>query len=1163
MCEPWKHWRGKWAKRMMPPAKSQVDDALFDELVLAFDQRAVEGESSLDQAELTNVPAEMQQRLGAIQACLKLLVLAREPNSTVNKAESSENANLPNKLNEPSTSPVNRPERPYSFGDRIGRFAIDKEIGRGSGGLVFRAYDPEVQRWVALKIPMPGILTDAALRQRFVQEAQAAGGLSHPHIVPVFEAGEDLFLCYLVSELVRGPNLAVWLREQKTPISPQGAARLMVDLADAVEHAHSRGVLHRDIKPSNILLEPWEASFQPGREAIPFRARLADFGLAKVTAGMDLTASGSLLGTVNYMAPEQARGKVREIGPASDVYALGAVLYELLTGQTPLKGENHPDTLRRIVSDEPLSPRKLRRSIPRDLETICLKCLAKEPGQRYPSARVLEEDLRRFLDNRPIFAHPPSALNVVAKWMSRNPLLAGSLGLCSAAIVALLVVLLLFVHEQSAALVSAHKARSRDLLQMYPERMSAAEEHIRSGEPALARELLGAYETLETGIQDPRGPEWDFLWRQSQAPQPSRVFRHEAPIHSFDLSPDEKWLVSGDNQSRLQVWDFATGQLTRQVTAHQDQAWEIQNVRFIPHTDLVISSDQKGYVQFWRVGSWDKVAEHQIHDGSVHGLAMSADGQTIITGSREGKVKVWGLTDLVPKQEGTGGATANFKTPDPLHSFEMTGEVYAVDLAEDGRVAAGADDGLIIWDNVRLGPARHLLQNGWPYKLMAVRFANHGRQLVSTGWFLSGKPKVDNATAKKAPKRSVANDPAHVTWICETDSAVPLTGIPTPRFVGNTIAVSSDEQMVAIGGVKGEIELWRIPRGDFEHIEQTRFVACEGFVRALRFSRDGKRLISAGDNRQIAVWEIAALPRRLFTRHLIHSDNVNQVAYSADGSLLTTGSKDGTMAILESQTGRRVATLGIAGRDYFKAQLTQDKQTLFAMTEDLNFVEVWDVPSERQVRSLGLSANRLEDIALMPDGSAIAMTLQPPDRDWQVSLWDTRTGDQQRVLFTSPHRPFWICISPDGGQLAAGTAGGKLIIVNMRTYEKHEISLANTIIPVVFSPNGKQIAAANRLGQIYLIDAADGRVTWTYPATSTMAMNGLAISPDGRLLAVATGDGFVDCYHLANRQRLLHLNTAPYVPGTMEFSPDGNDLTVCLMDVPEWFRGGVLTFHLR
>jgi tetratricopeptide (TPR) repeat protein len=340
---------------------------------------------------------------------------------------------------------------------QVGRFIIHQEVGRGSFGVVYRAFDPVLSREVALKVPHPHVLASSELRARFQHEAQAAAGLDHPNLVSVYESGEVDSLCFIASAYCPGPTLAAWLREHKEGMPHRQAAELVATLAEAVEHAHRRGVLHRDLKPANILLAVSDqrsaispnqhgssAGLTADRCLLIATPKITDFGLAKLlesdTPGR--SQSGDIIGTPSYMAPEQADGVKRTLGPAADVHALGAILYELLTGRPPFQGETLLETLLLVRSADPVPPRRLRPGLPPDLETICLKCLQKEPGKRYRSAQALAGDLQRFLHGQPILARATPLWERAWKWARRRPAAAALLAVSLFAAAVLLGVIL-------------------------------------------------------------------------------------------------------------------------------------------------------------------------------------------------------------------------------------------------------------------------------------------------------------------------------------------------------------------------------------------------------------------------------------------------------------------------------------------------------------------------------------------------------------------------------------------------------------------------------------------------------------------------------------------------------------------------------------------------
>jgi serine/threonine-protein kinase len=344
----------------------------------------------------------------------------------------NEAVTLPAAAPEPSAAPGRTTAAPADYcaagpgpGHRLGDYELLEELGRGGMGVVYKARDFRLNRLVALKMILVGHFATPAEVQRFRAEAEHTAQLDHPHIVPVFEVGEHGGQPFFSMKLIEGGSLADLPSAQadgrQAVAKSRWAAALVATVAGAVHYAHQRGILHRDLKPANILLD---AAGHP---------HVTDFGLAKrvagpgLTPGTNLTQSGAIVGTPSYMAPEQAAGARAVLTTAADVYALGAILYQLLTGRPPFRGATPLDTLLQVLADEPVAVQRLRPAVPKDLATICHKCLEKDPVKRYASALALAEDLRRFLADQPVQARPIHTWQRLAKWARRRPAVAGFL----------------------------------------------------------------------------------------------------------------------------------------------------------------------------------------------------------------------------------------------------------------------------------------------------------------------------------------------------------------------------------------------------------------------------------------------------------------------------------------------------------------------------------------------------------------------------------------------------------------------------------------------------------------------------------------------------------------------------------------------------------------
>ncbi len=409
---------------------AEPDDDTFAELLEQFDTAWSTGAMPLPSALDRKLPNELRGQLDELKTCIALLnQAARQGAITVFDQATGVAGETP------GHSPA-AIDDPGFVGEWIGRFRIVRELGRGGYGIVFLAHDADMARDVALKLPRPEALVSRELQRRFLRKAQAAGRLNHPHVLPVYEAGEDGGLCYLISPFCRGPSLAKWLAEQQDAVDVRAAANMVASLAEGLDQAHRLGVLHRDIKPANVLLD-LSATERTETEArlldrplMSFVPKLADFGLAKLLEAADQdTRTGAQLGTPAYMAPELAAGLSHEAGPAADIYALGAVLYELLVGRPPHLGTTDAETLRRTATTEPTPPRRLRPKLSQDLEAVMLKCLEMSPADRYATAGELAADLRRFVAGEPTHARPPGLGRRIWKWTRQRPAITALLGL--------------------------------------------------------------------------------------------------------------------------------------------------------------------------------------------------------------------------------------------------------------------------------------------------------------------------------------------------------------------------------------------------------------------------------------------------------------------------------------------------------------------------------------------------------------------------------------------------------------------------------------------------------------------------------------------------------------------------------------------------------------
>ncbi|MHC1768173.1 MAG: WD40 repeat domain-containing serine/threonine protein kinase [Verrucomicrobiia bacterium] len=437
----------------------------------------------------------------------------------------------------------------------FGDYELLGEIGRGGMGVVYRARQLSLNRLVAVKMLLHSRFSDEVFVKRFHTEAEAAAHLDHPQIVPIYEVGEHEGQHYFSMKLIEGRGLDQELTG--SPLPPKRAARLVATMARAVHYAHQRGVLHRDLKPHNILLD---AQGEP---------HLTDFGLAKLLEqDTGLTVSEAVMGSPAYMAPEQAAGKTKHLTTAADVYSLGAVLYALATGKPPFVGRTSLETMRQVVEREPVRPQVLNPALDRDLETICLKSLAKEPDRRYGSAGALAEDLERWLRNEPITARRVSGPDRMWLWCRRNPRLALATG---AALLSLIIGMAGVTWQWRRAESERARAEAEAVLtrrHAYAAEMKEVQRALEDSDLGRARKLLDWHRPGGKSEIDLRGWEWRYLWARCRSDERFTLCQYSNSVSALAFSADGQWLAVRREDGAVALWDATTKRLLSEPPAH-------------------------------------------------------------------------------------------------------------------------------------------------------------------------------------------------------------------------------------------------------------------------------------------------------------------------------------------------------------------------------------------------------------------------------------------------------------------------------------------------------------------------------------------------------------------------------------------------------------------
>ena len=1058
---------------------------------------------------------------------------------------------------------------------QFGRFLIEGELGRGGFGVVYLAEDPLLKRRVALKLPMIGIVSGTESWRRFLREAQAASRLDHPNVIPLLEAGTVGPLGYIVSAYVPGPSLEQWLRHNRRPVSPRWGAQVVVALARAMEHAHQRGILHRDLKPANVLLYSPECegdssnrrAWEKGN-AESWLPRICDFGMAKLReVEGEETRSRVACGSPPYMAPEQAEARQAEIGTGTDVYGLGAILYQILTGRPPFSGKNDLETLRLVVEQEPAALRTLRPGVPRDLETICLKCLAKKPGQRYSSAAALADDLERFLDGRPISARPVAAWERGWRWGRRHP---ASASLAMAVVVALAAGLggLLWhntrlgkVNEQLHLTVimaeaNAQEARSQksraEAHQRLLGRQLAAHQIFGAQQAVTARDFERAFRLIdaagpELGTPGNRGFAWTYL-RQKIRARVEIFSGHRDAVNWIAASPDGRSLASGDHSGEIRLWDLATGACRPLVSKECE---EIQHLLFSPDSrDLAAATSEAGEVFVWDALSGRLRAKLAESDRkTVSTLLFSNDGGRLaavgLEPGRDGlPFECWNVRtatgNLFPLAPDDRSTRAALLTDSRLQSL--------VDLMDDSPLLKSGPLAEFKRSWVERAP-RGVARTRDQSLAMIARgdgafevFELASRRPMATGLIRAGATamvmlRLGNKIDQFKPRQF-----ARVEILAEQlgpDSSgerQPSEVIVRPWFSDGAAAFSPNGRLLAFWAHNGENGL--------KIIDLTTGLVCATFdlgpinnLTAMTFTTDSASVAFGDGNGKVLLWHLQAVqnPESLGGHA---PKEAWSVAFSPDGKTLASGGDDSRIRLWDVETGEEKAVLRGHYALVSSVAFAPDGRTLASASYDTNaYVALWDVATRTLRSVLRGHTGFATSVSFSPDGRTFATT----SHDGSVLLWDVASGRRSAPL---PPRPYWLTcavFSPDG-QTLASSYRFEIMLTNLVGGGSRSIDTGNSeVLSLVYSPDGSHLTSGHGEGLIKTWEVATGRQTQSLPGHSSHVF-GLALSPDGRTLASAGGDRTVRLWDTDTGQELLCLTDCKARVNSVAFSPDGSIL---------------------
>ncbi len=969
----------------------------------------------------------------------------------------------------------------------IGDYELRRQVGRGGMGVVYEAWQKSMHRRVALKMLPAGIAADARNVVRFVREAQVAGQLNHANIVSVYGMGVEGGTPFYAMEFVDGRTLAQTLAAGGPITSPRvpresqaveadrvdtvsarecyEIAEAFADVASGLQHAHQQGVIHRDIKPSNLMIDA------------DGRLRILDFGLARLEGQESLTLSGDILGTPLYMSPEQAQTRKQRIDHRADIYSLGTTLYEALTREPPFRGKDHRDTLSRVLQEEPRPPRSLNAAIPVDLDTIVMKCLRKEPRDRYATAEAMSQDLQRFLRGSPIEARPQTRWEKGAAFYQRHRTsVTMAVGVLSLLFIGLLTSVVLIWREQR---------RTQAALQRVEESERSRADSLRHTQELLARSRLD----VGTQMLDDRNPLGllHVLEARRIAPQENplrsvadwilsgwhQIFPNQlvdvlgtygtGHVRAIAFSPDGRTLAIGCGRpNEAQIWNLSRGVLSELPLAHRARVTALE---FSP-TDggIVATATDRGEVRLWS-STTGSLREMSHGTSVIFHLAFSPDGRLLASSSqREGTIKLWNCDDGV------------LDGP-PIRHVRAS----EVRFSADGRLlAAGSNDGPAgVWRVDDREP--------------------HGSRV--------GKGNGMHRTAFSRDGRWLAVSSPGSAQLWRQDDMSPH-GSPLP-YDGDCVALSFDatSTYLATALADGTVQLWNAANA-------TRHGAPlqhQSSVECMSFAPRGHLFATSLLDGTVHVWNAATARRHGLV--LAHPSLVYKIAFHPDGRRLATASKAGYARLYDVSRAPKATHIPLSGEVHALAFRPRDSSLVIAHSK--RSVDVWDLKTRSRERVLETIGPDIRTMAFRADGELLAVA----SKDGVVDLWSSNTWTRSASPLKIDTEITVVSFQPRTGALAVATREGTVRWIEPPYTEFADDLMAKPngeVLAMAFSPEGELLATGGA-GANTFVDMNSRRQRRPFAHGRTHA---LAFSPDGHYFASGNMSGAIEIWDRRVRRRI-------------------------------------------